>query len=129
MSTYLKALHPKNSVEVPNILSQGKGSDIRQQSNNARFSNLQGQLKLYKRLRFNAKLDKTITGVFLFLILPTLTLCSFDSNAQRRNRIEEIGLALCGLSIGAQIVLRHQDHKIGEHLNQLKQEGQVQTHA
>ena len=129
MATCLKALHPKNSVEVPNVLSQGEGSDIRQQPNNARLTNLQEQLKLYKRLRFNAKLDKAITGIFLFLILPTLTLCSFDSNAQRRNRIEGIGLILCGLSIGAQIILRHQDHKIGGHLNQLKQEGQVQTYV
>ena len=129
MSTYLESLRQQYSDESLETLSKTGELCAKRQVLNARVSNLQEQLKLNKRLMFNAKLDKAVTGTFLFLILPVLTLWTFDTNAQRRNMVEGIGLTLCGLSMGTQIVLRHQDHKLGKRLNQLKQDEQAQSYV
>ena len=106
----------KNSEGAPSDMDAKRAIDLKE------------QVSLNERLSFNAKVDKVVTGALLFLIIPTLLICSFDKNIRRHETVERIGLGLCGLSIGTQIALRRQDHKIGKRLIQLKKEC-IKTHV
>ena len=107
----------KNSEDAPSDMGAKHVIDLKE------------QIRLNKRLSFNAKADKVVTGALLFLVIPTLLICSFDKNIRRHETVERIGLGLCGLSIGTQIALRRQDHKIGKQLNQLKNEEYARDHV
>ena len=105
-----------------------KTESVPSDTNAKRAIDLKEQVRLNERLSFNAKADKVVTGALLFLIIPTLLICSFDKNIRRHETVERIGLGLCGLSIGTQIALRRQDHKIGKRLIQLEKEC-IKTHV